>query len=112
MEENDTDRKTYMLFGRDVSQIPCFRDSYLYGISGGLGAGLLFFLFTSRIRMATHVGFGSFVGITLSYWAYCRYTRSVSDQNLQLLKQAMDRKLMYEGTAVEEQIEGIKKTDP
>nr|CAD7202231.1 unnamed protein product [Timema douglasi] len=52
-EEEETKRKL-ILFGRDVSEIPCFRNSYLYGISSGIGMGLTYFMFTSKVRMATH----------------------------------------------------------
>lgn len=36
----DEERKHLNLFGRDVSEIPCFRNSFLYGIGGGVGMGL------------------------------------------------------------------------
>lgn len=36
-----------MLFGRDVSKIPCFKDSFITGIYGGLGCGVASFLATS-----------------------------------------------------------------
>ena len=36
----DEERKHLYVFGRDVSEIPCFRNSFLYGISGGFGLGL------------------------------------------------------------------------
>lgn len=61
-------QKKVTLFGRDLSEIPCFRNSWLYGISGGIGVGLLYFLFTSKTRMASHVAVGSVCTITMSYW--------------------------------------------
>lgn len=36
----DEERKHFYLFGRDVSEIPCFRNSFLYGIGSGVGVGL------------------------------------------------------------------------
>jgi cytochrome c oxidase assembly protein subunit 20 len=36
----DEERKHLNIFGRDVSEIPCFRDSFLWGIGGGVGTGL------------------------------------------------------------------------
>lgn len=36
----DEERKHLYILGRDVSEIPCFRNSFLYGISGGFGMGL------------------------------------------------------------------------
>ena len=37
-----------MLFGTDVSKIPCYRQTFLMGISGGIGVGLINFLLTSK----------------------------------------------------------------
>ena len=61
------------MFGRDVSQIPCFRNSFMYGIGGGVAIGIATFLGTSRTRLSTHVGFGTFFTGTLGYWLVCRY---------------------------------------
>lgn len=61
-----------MLFGRDVSKIPCFRNSFLYGIGGGFAGGLLTFLLTSRPQLSTHSAMGVFTCVTFGYWAQCR----------------------------------------
>lgn len=61
------------MFGRDVSQIPCFRESFLYGIGSGVILGLGAFMSTSKPRLATSIGFSSYIMITLSFWCYCRY---------------------------------------
>lgn len=55
-------------FGRDIMSIPCLRKSGLIGIPSGVAAMLLYFMFTSKPQMACHVGYGTFVGVTLSYW--------------------------------------------
>lgn len=60
------------IFGRDVSKIPCFRESFMYGISSGIVIGLGCFMSTSKPRLAQHVAIGSFMLITLSYWFHCR----------------------------------------
>lgn len=57
-----------MFLGKDIKKIPCFRNSYLYGIIGGFTMGLGYFMFTSRTLRATHFGFGSFVVISSGYW--------------------------------------------
>lgn len=57
-----------MFLGKDVKKIPCFRNSYLYGIIGGLSMGIGSFMFTSRTLKSTHIGFGSFVVISSAYW--------------------------------------------
>lgn len=38
----------FVIFGRDVSKIPCFRNSFLTGIYGGVGCGIASFLATSK----------------------------------------------------------------
>lgn len=65
--------QTLFLFGRDVSQIPCFRESFLNGIIGGVAIGLGTFMRTSRPRQACNYAIGSQTLITLLYWSYCRY---------------------------------------
>lgn len=65
--------QSFFIFGRDVAQIPCFRNSFLYGISGGIGVGVLAFLGTSRPHLATHIGFGTFFCGTMVYWMACRW---------------------------------------
>jgi len=83
---SDEDHKAFMFLGKDVSKIPCFRDSYLYGIIGGFTMGIGYFLFTSRTSRATHVGAGSFVLITTGFWAFCRYNYSVTEKQIESLK--------------------------
>ena len=61
-------KKPVIIFNRDISAIPCLRSSFLYGIGSGFASGLTYFLFTSNTRRATHVGYASFVIITMSYW--------------------------------------------
>lgn len=39
-DQIDEERKHLVIFGRDVSEIPCFRNSFLYGIGSGIGTGL------------------------------------------------------------------------
>lgn len=97
-----------VLFGRDLSQIPCFRNSYLYGISSGIGCGLIFFLFTSRVKASMDFGMASFAVITLSYWAHCRYNYSKTKFEMQRVQEALKRKAMYEGTELD--VEATNKT--
>ncbi|EDW59308.1 cytochrome c oxidase assembly protein COX20, mitochondrial [Drosophila virilis] len=97
--------KSFFIFGRDVAQIPCFRNSFLYGISGGIGVGVLAFLGTSRPHLATHIGFGSFFCGTMVYWMACRYQWSVRRFEQQQLREAMRRQALYEGTTVERDLD-------
>lgn len=36
----DEEKKHAYVFGRDVANIPCFRNSFLYGIGSGIGIGI------------------------------------------------------------------------
>ncbi|XP_046664786.1 cytochrome c oxidase assembly protein COX20, mitochondrial [Homalodisca vitripennis] len=98
MEEED---KKLNFFGRDLSKIPCFRSSWLYGISGGIGTGLLYFLFTSKPRIASHVGFSAMVGITMSYWFVCRYEWSRRVLELQKMQDYVEKRVLIDGTEME-----------
>ncbi len=82
-EEAQEAKKTrFKFFGRRLSDIPCFRESYLTGILSGLSLGLGHFLFTSRVRRSCDLAVFSFGAITAVSWFYCRYDRSKSAQDL------------------------------
>ncbi|KAG5346974.1 COX20 protein, partial [Acromyrmex charruanus] len=72
LDEED-ESKAVMLFGRDLRKIPCFKRSMLSGIYSGLAAGLGTFMFTSRAHLSANVALGSYMGVTMVYWFYCRY---------------------------------------
>lgn len=109
-EDIDTDitddpSKAVMLFGRDLRKIPCFRNTMLYGINSGLGAGIITFMLTSRINLSTKVALGSYMGVALFYWCYCRYNfvqqkYSISEMqqhiNQQELRKKKDDKYLME----------------
>ncbi|XP_075224472.1 cytochrome c oxidase assembly factor COX20 lethal (3) 87Df isoform X1 [Lycorma delicatula] len=95
----------FYLFGRDVTQIPCFRNSFLYGVYSGLGLGLSYFMFTSKVRNAVVVGYSSFFLTTLSYWY------NYSKQKFELLKiqHLLEKKIVLEGTIADVDIGEIEK---
>lgn len=101
-----------VLFGRDISKIPCFRESFLYGIATGVGVGIAAFLKTSRPMLSQHIGVGTFSITTMVYWSFCRYQWSKQRFDAQLLQDALKDKIMYEGTVVERELEqkGILKS--
>ncbi|XP_045768311.1 cytochrome c oxidase assembly protein COX20, mitochondrial [Maniola jurtina] len=115
MLEEDPDeekKKGLVLFGRDLSKIPCFRESFLYGIASGVGVGVASFLKTSKPLLSQHIGVGTFAITTLVYWSYCRYEWSRQRFDAQLMQEALKDKIRYEGTVVEKELEqkGILKT--
>ncbi|XP_028162050.1 cytochrome c oxidase assembly protein COX20, mitochondrial [Ostrinia nubilalis] len=111
-EEPEEEKKGLMFMGRDLSKIPCFRESFLYGIASGVGVGLAAFLKTSKPMMSQHIGFGTFTVSTLVYWAYCRYQWSRQRFDAQLLQEALKDKIKYEGTVIEKELEskGVLKS--
>merc|ERR1739840_24531 len=102
MEEESETVQT--LFGTDYSKVPCFRQTFLYSIGSGLGAGLLNFLFTSRKRASINRGFGTYMCVTLGYWTYCRYNFSVQKFHSSQLQAAMNRKNVIDGTEAEDSL--------
>jgi cytochrome c oxidase assembly protein subunit 20 len=97
-QEKDLERKL-VVFGEDLGSIPCFRNSFLYGITGGIGLGIGHFALSSKVRNATKFGFYSYVAITLSYWCACRYNYAVTKFQYTQIKYAMQQNAMKEGTA-------------
>lgn len=94
-----------MFFGRDVSKIPCFRNSFLYGISGGIGAGLTAFMFTSRPQLSSHVAMGSFSVVCLCYWFQCRYMFSQTRFEMARIRAGLQEHVLHEGTAIQDEID-------
>ncbi|CAD7078868.1 unnamed protein product [Hermetia illucens] len=109
MAEDEDKTKSLYIFGRNVAEIPCFRSSFLYGIGGGFVGGAVSFLATSRTALSTNIGFATFFCGTIFYWVSCRYEWSKKRFQYQQLQMAMKKQALYEGTAVENEIE--KKTE-
>lgn len=101
--------KSFKIFGTDVSKMPCFRNSYLYGIGGGIGIGLTYFMLTSRTKASCHFGVASFAVITLSYWTQCRYNYSKLKFDMARTQELMKKHSMYEGTEMEKKLQGKLK---
>lgn len=77
IDENDQS-KGVMLFGRDITKVPCFKDSQLYGIYSGFATGLATFMVTSRIRLTTAVSLGSYICVSFVFFCYCRYNYAMT----------------------------------
>jgi len=97
-------RRSLYIFNRDVSKIPCFRSSFLYGIGTGVAIGLMAFMSTSKPRLASHVGFSTFVLTTVSYWCYCRYAWAKQKALVLQIQEGMRQNAYYEGTDLHRQI--------
>ncbi|CAK1540585.1 unnamed protein product [Leptosia nina] len=106
LEESEEEKPGIMLFGRDLSKIPCFRESFICGIASGVGMGFASFMKTSKPLLSQHVGFGTFAMSTLVYWSYCRWQWSKQRFDAQLLQDCLKERIIYEGTQVEKELEG------
>ncbi|KAL2770618.1 cytochrome c oxidase assembly protein COX20, mitochondrial isoform 2, partial [Daubentonia madagascariensis] len=82
----------------DVENIPCARDSVLYGSLGSVVAGLGHFLLTSRIRRSCDVGVGGFILVTLGCWFHCRYNYAKQRIQERIAREGIKNKILYEST--------------
>ncbi|KAJ8668184.1 hypothetical protein QAD02_009847 [Eretmocerus hayati] len=69
----EEEKKGLVIFGRDITKIPCYRSSFLYGSSSYVGVGLITFLLTSKPGFSSHCGFGAFMLVTFGYYNWCIY---------------------------------------
>uniref|UniRef100_A0A8D8TEI3 Cytochrome c oxidase assembly protein COX20, mitochondrial n=1 Tax=Cacopsylla melanoneura TaxID=428564 RepID=A0A8D8TEI3_9HEMI len=91
--ENPFLKKDIYFMGRNLNEIPCFRNSFLYGISTGLGVGFGTFLLTSNGFRSFKYGFGSYLGMTWLYWGYCRYSYNKVERDLKEIRKAIHEKV-------------------
>ncbi|XP_004400523.1 PREDICTED: cytochrome c oxidase protein 20 homolog [Odobenus rosmarus divergens] len=91
--------KPFKLLGiLDVENIPCARDSILYGSLGSVVAGLGHFLLTSRIRRSCDVAVGGFILVTLGCWFHCRYNYAKLRIQERIARDGIKNKILYEST--------------
>ncbi|XP_068231560.1 cytochrome c oxidase assembly protein COX20, mitochondrial [Palaemon carinicauda] len=86
--------KSSNFLGRDLSKIPCFRKTFLYSISSGIGTGIAYFMLTSKPKKASHVGMGVYFAVTLGYWTYCRYNFSKEKFEMGQLQSSLQKQVL------------------
>ncbi|XP_078413531.1 cytochrome c oxidase assembly protein COX20, mitochondrial [Cetorhinus maximus] len=100
--------KSFKLLGiLDVQNIPCARDSVLYGSAGAVVAGLGHFLATSRVKRSFDFGVGSFLLTTLGTWMFCRYQNAKLRIQQRMVQEGVKNKVAFEGT----KMDPTRKTD-
>ncbi|KAI0219590.1 hypothetical protein LSAT2_028896 [Lamellibrachia satsuma] len=92
------------LLGKKPSEIPCFRTSFLTGVSSGLGVGIAMFLYSSNTRRSANYGFSGYIVVTASVWLICRYNYGVKLVNEKKFKKALQAKIMMEGTELDKKL--------
>ncbi|XP_037581098.1 cytochrome c oxidase assembly protein COX20, mitochondrial [Dermacentor silvarum] len=95
---DDPPRKPVMFMGRNIEEIPCFRQVFITGILSGLGIGFGTFMLTSRPRRSADAAVYSFVGITMFYWFYCRYQFSVQNFEYRRLQREIQAAIVERGS--------------
>ncbi|XP_069786862.1 cytochrome c oxidase assembly protein COX20, mitochondrial isoform X2 [Narcine bancroftii] len=101
-EEEKEKPKSFKLLGiLDVQNVPCARDSVLYGSAGAVVAGFGHFLTTSRIKRSFDFGVGSFLLTTLGTWMFCRYQNAKLRIQHRIVQEGMRNQVMYEGTKMD-----------
>ena len=75
-EDIPDDRNRLMFFGTNLAKIPCFKSSFMNGISAGMVVGLAYNLATSRPPM--NMAFGTYTIVLFGSWFYCRANLRIS----------------------------------
>ncbi|XP_014251362.1 cytochrome c oxidase protein 20 homolog [Cimex lectularius] len=92
---------------RSFADIPCYKNSLLYGISSGIGGGLIYFLFTSKVKHACHASIATHTVVTLSYWTYCRYKWEEDRKKAEMMTEYLRQYIIREGTEQNEDKESV-----
>lgn len=101
---NPEESSGFVLFGKDFSKIPCFKQSFTSGILSGIGGGLAYFFYSSNVKKSCNIGVGSYALATLGYYSYCRYKFNEKLKEEIIMKKALQAKILSEGTSLEEEI--------
>nr|CAG8457982.1 15822_t:CDS:10 [Entrophospora candida] len=66
---------------KNIGKIPCARDSFLYGVSGGIGVGA----FKYYLQKLSNWAFGAFSLIAIGSWETCRYKKAKEFKNIKVI---------------------------
>jgi len=106
---NDTrklfDEFVYITKNRKLTEIPCFRSTFLTAIPSAVTVGLLSFLVTSKAYVAAELAYATLAGVGFGYFVHCReqYERMARDnKELGRLMKLMHE---YRGTEIETQLQ-------
>ena len=76
-EEDTTENKRRFMFrGTDMTQVPCFKQTFMNGIGSMMVVGVGYNLATSRNPMK--ISMITYCTVVLSSWVYCRINRARS----------------------------------
>ncbi|KAH0622534.1 hypothetical protein JD844_024921 [Phrynosoma platyrhinos] len=111
-EGEEEPQKSFKLLGiLDVKNVPCARESVLYGSLGGVMVGLGHFLATSRVRRSCDFGMGGFILTTLGCWIYCRYNNAKLRIQQRMIQEGIKNKILYESTQFDPEKKTVKSIE-
>merc|ERR1712189_175309 len=88
-----------------IEKTPCARSSFLYGITSGMSAGVVTFLYAKHIRRSCDIGVISFAAVSLGSWEWCRYNNRKEKEEI---KKTVDLLTKYSNAKKKE----AEKLDP
>ena len=95
-DEPEEERKGFMFNGHDLSKVPCFKNSFMYGIGSGTLVGVVYNLALSRNPFK--LAFATYGVVTFGYFFVCRYNYRMSEAELKKIRHAMRQRPFIEGT--------------
>ncbi|EGG17280.1 hypothetical protein DFA_08273 [Cavenderia fasciculata] len=92
------------------ARIPCFKDSFLYGIGSGVTVTFLSSVFSShRGIKSADFGIITFALVAGCYWPICTYNKQVQDKKI---KMVMDAQVAEMNRRTKEELSKINKQPP
>ena len=95
-EPDDEPRRGFMFNGTDLSKVPCFKNSFMYGIGSGTMVGVFYNLAFSRNPFK--LAFATYACVTFGYFGVCRYQYRQSEAEMKKIRHAMQARTYLEGT--------------
>ena len=105
-DEPDEERKGFMFNGHDLSKVPCFKDSWMYGIGTGMVVGVAYNLLLSRNPFK--IAFWTYGAVTFGYFGVCRYNFRQREAEMKKIRHAMRTMPYFEGTEKDKRMEEEK----
>jgi len=69
------------IYTGEFATIPCFRETFMYGIGAGMGTYMVYVFFTNRPIKAMNYMFLAFAGVTVPYFIYCNHMHELRKRN-------------------------------
>ena len=103
-DDNVEKSRGIRLMGRDLAEVPCLRSSLLGGLLGGIGLGIVHFMFTSNARRSISIAQFAPVPVALILWGSCRYDNAKKRFEAKQMQSAFQEYQGIRGTELEQQL--------